>query len=295
MSTEGAANLSRVEQLFYQREGYFFPIRVFNEVETAEFRSNFLKYLLENQGGISGRPARQHNIILTETHTILRWVYRIVSDPRVLDAVESVLGPDLLIWSSAWFPKMPGDQKYISWHQDATYWGLHPPNVATGWIALTESTPENGCLRVVPGTHEGPLLAQVETYAWNNALSRGQEIAVAVDESKAVEMVLRPGEMSLHHIGLVHGSKTNGSDKPRIGIAVRYITPAVMQEHAVRQHALLVRGEDAFGHFELIDPPEDDNVSAEDAALRAEIMERKRTKSLSESSWKGGGSKSPIL
>jgi non-haem Fe2+, alpha-ketoglutarate-dependent halogenase len=193
-----------------------------------------------------------------------------------LDAVESVLGPNIIVWSSQWFPKMPGDKTYVSWHQDATYWGLHPPSVTTAWVALWESSPENGCMRVIPGSHKGPLLPQVETYARDNVLSRGQEIAVKVDESRAVDLVLRPGEMSLHHIGIVHGSNQNRSNIPRIGIAVRYIAPEVVQEGSERQLALLVRGRDDFGHFDFVKPPQDDLISEEDAAVHREALKRLR-------------------
>lgn len=277
-----STRLSAEKKAQYNDQGYCFPLRVFEESEAAELRTRFQDYYSENWDRIKALPAREHNSVLLETHTVLNWVYRIASHPRVLDAVESILGPNLLVWSSAWFPKMPGDKKYISWHQDATYWGLHPPNATTAWIALSESSPENGCMRVVPGTHHGPLLPQVETYAWNNALSRGQEIAVEVDESKAVDMVLSPGEMSLHHIGMVHGSKANESDKPRIGLAVRYISTAVVQDGAVQQCAVqqcavLVRGTDDFGHFHLVEPPADDEISSEDEARRSEILRRMRS------------------
>lgn len=268
--------LSASQQAQYRDQGYYFPIRIFDESEAAELRDRFVDYFSANSDQIKDLPAREHNSILIETHTILNWVYQIVSFPKLLDAVESILGPNILVWSSAWFPKMPGDKKYISWHQDGAYWGLHPPNAATAWVALSDSLPENGCMRVVPETHKGPLLPQVETYAWNNALSRGQEIAVEVDESKAVDLVLRPGEASLHHIGAVHGSKENKSEKPRIGLAIRYISPDVVQDGAVQQCAVLVRGRDEFGHFHLIDAPDDNEVSPEDASRRSEVLRRMR-------------------
>jgi hypothetical protein len=141
-------------------------------------------------------------------------------------------------------------------------------------------------MRVVPRTHQGPLLPQVETYAWNNALSRGQEISVDVDESKAVDLVLGPGEMSLHHIGMVHGSKANESDKPRIGLAVRYISTEVVQDGTVQQCAVLVRGKDDFGHFHLVEPPADDEISSEDEARRSEVLRRMRSNLLPEGTQK---------
>jgi ectoine hydroxylase-related dioxygenase (phytanoyl-CoA dioxygenase family) len=136
---------------------------------------------------------------------LLAWVNDIIRDPRVLDPVESLLGPDILCWASGFFAKQPGDGTFISWHQDATYWGLSSPDVVTAWIALTPSTPESGCMRVVPGTHRAQI-AHRDTFAKKNLLSRGQEIAAAVDEREAVDVVLAPGQMSLHHVLIVHGS-----------------------------------------------------------------------------------------
>lgn len=277
MISSGSARLSASQQQYYREHGYYFPVRLFCDSETEEFREQFLAYLSRNQEQISGLPPREHYIVMAQTHILLRWVFRMVSHPNVLDAVESVLGPNLIVWGSQWFPKMPGDKTYISWHQDATYWGLHPPNVATAWIAVTESSPENGCMRVLPGSHHGPLLPQVETYAQDNALSRGQEIAVKVDDSRAADLILQPGEMSLHHIGIVHGSNANKSAKPRIGLAVRFITAEVIQDGAERQMAVLVRGQDEFGHFDFVDPPQDDVISPQDKELHHKVLKRQRT------------------
>lgn len=142
---------------------------------------------------MKGLFPRDKRVFLTETHFYLSWVHRIVSHPRVLNTVESVLGPNIMVSNSHWFPKFPGDKAFVSWHQDATYWGLSPANVTTAWVALSESTPQNGCLRVVPGSHRPPLLPQRETYAADNMLSRGQEIALEVDDNHAVDLPLRPG------------------------------------------------------------------------------------------------------
>jgi non-heme Fe2+,alpha-ketoglutarate-dependent halogenase len=243
----------------YQERGYFFPVRVLDEGEVAEFRAHFDGYYAYHRERLNNLPPSKHGSVYGHTHTFLRWVYRIVSHHNVLDAVESVLGPNLLVWDTGWFAKMPGDKKYVSWHQDATYWGLHPPKVTTAWVALSESIPENGCMRVIPGSHKNPLLPQRDTYQPDNALSRGQEIAVEVDETQAVDIVVHPGQISLHDIAIVHGSKANISNQPRMGIAVRYIAPEVIQDGNVRQFALLVRGKDKFGHFDLIEPPQNDD------------------------------------
>ncbi len=259
---ETQVGLSRDQVVQFHEQGYYFPVRVLEGSEMAELRAQFDSFLDYHWQRLKDLPPNRHDEVFAETHIFLRWVYRIVSHRNVLDAVESLLGPDLLVWDTGWFTKLPGDKMYVSWHQDANYWGLHPPNVVTAWVALSESIPENGCMRVVPGSHKTRLLPQRETYAKDNALSRGQEIAVEVDEAKAVDLVLQPGEMSLHHVDIIHGSEANHSTKPRIGIAIRYITPNVVQDGVVRQLALLVRGRDDFGHFDLIDPPESDDPAS---------------------------------
>ena len=254
----------------YEEDGYCFPIPVLGETEVQDFRRCFLDFYEKNNERLQSLAPRDQYQILSETHVSLPWVYRLAAHGRVLDAVEAILGPNLLLWGSRWFTKMPGDKTFVSWHQDATYWGLHPPRVTTAWIALSESSSENGCMRVLPASHKAGLVPQTETYALDNALSRGQEIAAEVDESQARDVILCPGDMSLHHIGIIHGSRVNQSPKARIGIAIRYITPDVVQDTDERPIALLVRGSDTCGNFELLPPPKGSTIDlhAQSAAVR---------------------------
>jgi ectoine hydroxylase-related dioxygenase (phytanoyl-CoA dioxygenase family) len=215
-----------------------------------------MEYSAANEARLDALPPNQKYQVLSETHFVLPWVYEIVTNPRVLDAVEGLLGPNLLAWNSNWFTKMPGEKSFVSWHQDGTYWKLNPPTVVTAWVALSPSATSNGCMRVIPGTHTQPMIPQRETYLPDNALSRGQEIAVEVDEKQAVDLSLQAGEMSLHHIWIIHGSNANTSkDTPRIGIAIRYTRPDVVQESPTKPFAMLVRGEDTCGNFDLQPPP----------------------------------------
>ena len=139
------------------------------------------------------------------------WLNEMVRNPAVLDAVESLIGPDIICWNGGFFTKNAGDGAFISWHQDSTYWGLSHPDVVTAWIAFTPSTVEAGCMQVIPGTQTADQVAHKDTFAAGNLLSRGQEIAVEVDRSKAVDVLLRPGEMSLHHVRIFHGSEADRS------------------------------------------------------------------------------------
>lgn len=253
----------------YRERGYYSPLQLLALDETRELLGDYYAHMERHRQRLKALTPREQYLVLSETHTYLNWVYRIVSHPKVLDYVESILGPNLLVWGTRWFSKMPGDKTFVSWHQDGTYWGLHPPQVTTAWVALSESKAENGGLRVVPGSHRGNYLPQRDTYDPMNALSRGQKIAVEVDEAQAVDLALEPGQMSLHHIGIVHGSKANASKKPRIGVAIRYITPEVVQDGSERTLAMLVRGQDAFGHFELMDPPRENHELNEGEAPEA--------------------------
>ena len=137
-------------------------------------------------------------------------------------------------------------------------------------MALTDSTLENGCMRVVPGSHQRPILSHRDTYAPDNRLSRGQEVEAAVEERDAVDVVLRAGEMSLHHVNIIHGSNPNPSDGSRIGFAPRFTTPRTRQIDGEPPTAVLARGRDAYGHFRLLpEPPTlsfDEAVAAQQAA-----------------------------
>jgi non-haem Fe2+, alpha-ketoglutarate-dependent halogenase len=262
--------LSQEQQSFYQQNGYLCPLRVFSDDETSTFRREFDDYTGKNKERLGQLIPRERRAVYGLTHLTLPWVYALASHPRVLDAVEGAIGPNILVWGSDWFVKFPGDAAFISWHQDGAYWGLKPPLVTTAWIALSPSTLESGCMQVMPGT-QNLEFAQRDTYARDNALSRGQEIAVDVDEAQAVPLLLSPGEMSLHHIGIAHGSKANHASYARVGFAVRYIAPQVMQGGSEKQIVQLVRGKDEYGNFEIVGPPKDE---ASAAAVRKEAEDR---------------------
>jgi ectoine hydroxylase-related dioxygenase (phytanoyl-CoA dioxygenase family) len=280
MIQDQSAKLNAEREKEYRERGYFYPVRAFERDEAAKYCNAFLAYFRQNEEQLRDLVPRERAGFMIDTHLFLPWVYGLVSHPRVLDAVESILGPNLMVWSSQWFPKFPGDKAFVSWHQDATYWGLTPPHVTTAWIALSESVPENGCIRVVPGTHKTLNLPQRDTFARDNILSRGQEIAVEVDERGGVNVVLRPGEFSLHHVGIVHGSGANQSHKPRIGLAIRYMSTEVIQSAPEREMAVLVRGRDDFGHFEIAPPPQSDGICGQ-SAIHKEAMRRKKVNAIS--------------
>ena len=258
----------------YAETGYAWPLRAFPTAAAEAARCRFMAYWNRYIGRFDGSLPRERIRMTIDTHLALPWVCELTCHPVVLDTVERVLGPDVLVWNTHWFPKFPGERSYVSWHQDAAYWGLRPPSVTTAWIALSPSTRDNGCLQVLPGSHLGESMPQNETFAPDNMLSRGQEIAVEIEPSQIVSLELDPGEFSLHHIGIAHGSGPNTSDTARIGLAVRYIAPQVEQAGPHRDLAVLARGRDRYGHFDLVEPPNREWGLDEDSLQRLSLQRK---------------------
>jgi ectoine hydroxylase-related dioxygenase (phytanoyl-CoA dioxygenase family) len=249
----------------YQEQGYLAPIRVLSPERAAHFRRRLEAAEAANRGPFQGAMKQKPHLLFT-------WLDELVRDDRVLDVVEGVIGPNVLCWASGFFTKEAHDPSYVSWHQDLTYWGLEPADIVTAWVALSPSTPDSGCMRVIPGSHEQDVLAHAETFAEHNLLSRGQEIQVEVDERDAADVVLQPGEMSLHHVKLIHGSGANRADDRRIGFAIRYLPTHVRQTAGAEDSAMLVRGVDTFHHFLEETPPTadlDQAALAQHAAVTA--------------------------
>jgi ectoine hydroxylase-related dioxygenase (phytanoyl-CoA dioxygenase family) len=250
--------LSDAEVAAYRRDGYHFPVRVMSADDARRYRA-----ALEAHEAEAGQPLQGN--LRHKSHLLFTWADELVHHPRILDAVEDVIGPDILCWTTNFFIKEANSPGFVSWHQDSTYWGLDPDDVITAWVAFTEVTPENGYMQVIPGSHKVDQLPHVDTFHKDNLLSRGQEIAVEVDTAKAVGLALQPGEMSLHHIKLVHGSDANRSADRRIGLAIRYI-PTYVRQTKVRDSAVLVRGTDKYGHFDYEPRPRADLDQAAVAA-----------------------------
>ena len=229
----------------YRRDGFFFPVPVLSREQAADCRRRLEAVEATHAGELRHKP-----------HLLFTWLSDLVRHPTILDAVEDVLGPNLLVWHASFFIKDGGDAKFVSWHQDATYWGLSEPDVVTAWLAFTDATLENGAMKKMPGSH-GTQVAHRDTLAPDNLLSRGQEIAVEVDERRGVDILLRAGEMSLHHVRMVHGSPPNRSGDRRIGLAIRYI-PTHVKQLAGDDSAMLVRGVDTYHHFAPEQPPASD-------------------------------------
>ena len=249
----------------FWRDGCVFPVRVMSAERAQEVRERLEAFEAKAGGPLKGD-------LRHKSHLLFPWLNEVVRDTKIVDAIEDLYGPDLLCWTTNFFIKEAHDPAFVSWHQDSTYWGLSKPDVVTAWLALTASNEGNGAMGFIPGMHTTDQIAHRDTFATNNLLTRGQEIAVGVDESKAVVVALEPGEISLHHVRVVHGSPPNPSNDRRIGFAIRYIPTSVAQV-AGQDSATLVRGVDAYHHFDLEPAPAADMEPAF-VQLHKEIAER---------------------
>ncbi|MDP3158840.1 MAG: phytanoyl-CoA dioxygenase family protein [Reyranella sp.] len=255
-----AKRLSTETVARYRRDGFHFPVRVLSAPEARSYRDR-----LEAAERAAGGPLagdRRHKV-----HLLYTWANELARHPAILDAVEDVIGPDILCWSTTFFTKEAQSPAFVSWHQDATYWGLSTDDVITAWVAFADAPVESGAMKFWPGSHLRNQLEHRDTFDQNNLLTRGQEIAVDVPDGAGVDVTLKAGEMSLHHVLLVHGSGPNTTDDRRIGFAIRYIPPHVRQLK-VRDSAMLVRGRDTHGNFDLEPDPQADLDPAALAAHR---------------------------
>lgn len=241
----------------FAREGFASPIRVMPQAAATELVGR-----LEEAERRLGREGFAR--LNAKSHLLYPFLWDLVHDDHILDHVAQILGPDILCWGSSFFSKDAGSSSVVPWHQDGTCWGLDAPKGVTAWLALTPSTPQSGCLRVVPGSHLSAVPHAVRN-APSSMLPLGEEVAGEVDESNAVNCPLEPGEMSLHHVTLVHGSAPNqATSGRRIGFAIRYIAGDVRQLGDQKGYATHVRGRD-HGTYLLEEQPQAD---LEPAALR---------------------------
>ncbi len=235
-------SLSEGELSRYRADGLLFPKRALSPQRAAADRAAWEGYEAESGGPIAGKYRYK-------SHLLFPFVDNLIREPGILDMVEDILGPDILVWNTNLYPKEPGDGRFISWHQDSAHWGLDNNRIVTVWIALGPATRDNGCMRMIRGSHRDGTVAHKDTWDRNNILTRGQTVDQSVDETSAVWVELQPGECSFHHVEMMHASSANVSGERRVALAVRYITPSARQQHHSIDYATLVRGKDGFGHF----------------------------------------------
>ncbi len=191
--------LTDAEVAQFERDGFVFPIRVMSAADAAGYRAALEAYEAASGGPIQSNMRHKMNLLFT-------WANELVRLPLILDTIEDVLGPDIICWTTNFFIKEARDPAFVSWHQDSTYWGLEPADVVTAWVALSDAPLASGAMKFLPGSHKLDQIPHTDTFEQQNLLTRGQVVDLAVDERLAVDVPLQAGEISLHHIRLVHGS-----------------------------------------------------------------------------------------
>ena len=234
----------------YETDGYFFPYDVTSAAEAADLLAD----LEAAEAEVRDDRARL-SMLRSYPAQLLPSFSRLIRHSRLIEAASQIIGPDLLVWSCGFFIKEPDSASYVSWHQDLNYWGLDGDQEVTAWFALTPATVENGCMRFVPGSHRKKDVPHVDSFAPDNLLTRGQEIAVEVDEASAVNVLLRAGQASFHHGHMFHASGPNKTKSRRLGVAIRFVAPSMKQISGARLLVSHVSGKDEYGHFEVMPPP----------------------------------------
>ncbi len=246
-----ATPLTTVEIANFREQGYLPARPVLSAGEVAHYRGCLEAFEAE-QGATLGELPGQ---LRAKTHLLFPWMDQLARHPAVLDVVEGLIGPDILIYHVTTWLKEPGSASYVSWHQDATYFGLEPADEVTAWVALSDSSEASGCVRVLPGSHlEGQRPHEAGPTA-GNLLSNGQFVpGVAADEA-GIALEVPTGHLSVHHTYLMHASGPNQTAERRIGFGISYIPTRVRHLGETRLTAMLVRGEDRYGHFDSEVPP----------------------------------------
>ncbi|MEC7490351.1 MAG: phytanoyl-CoA dioxygenase family protein [Pseudomonadota bacterium] len=241
--------LTKTQSDQFWNDGYVFPFDCLTPEEARACRDK-----LEAYEGTLDDDITKH--VRVKCHLAFRWLWDLAHHPKILDPVEDLIGPDILLYLSTFWFKDSKDGKFVSWHQDSAYYGLDPHDVITLWLGFTEATPQNGCMRILPGSHKWPDQTHDETYDGDNLLARGQTI-VGLDDTAAVEMPLKAGQFSMHHERMLHSSGPNISDDRRLGMSFTYL-PTRTRCLLGRRTAILVRGKDDYHHWDYDPEPRAD-------------------------------------
>ena len=238
----------------YWQDGYLFPLPAVAPTQAAAWRARFEAW--EATWRTADLPLPLNTYKRVNCHIVSPLTYEIAAHPAILDQVEGILGPDILLYSAEYFIKEPRTTHIVNMHQDLTYWGLGAiDGLVTAWVALSPATPASGCMDFVKGTHKNAILDHVDTFDENSLLSRGQEVQVDVAAKDKTAIEIHPGQMSLHHGLTVHGSGPNTSDDRRIACVVRYVRPDIVPEGGRRDHAMTLRGGHDGTNFEELPTP----------------------------------------
>jgi non-heme Fe2+,alpha-ketoglutarate-dependent halogenase len=249
----GALPADKVMQ--WKHDGFLSPFPMLDEDELVACRQGVERYEAWLGAPVNAHPEMKWR---TMPYLLMPWAARLARDPRILDKVEDLLGPDIMIFTSTFFIKEPHSPTIAAWHQDSTYYGLEPREEVTVWIALTEASEAAGCMDALPFQGNPRQLSHVSRVVKDSVNRAGQVITEPLYDSVPVAMPLRPGWFSMHHGLCPHRSGPNTSSHRRIGLGLNYIPAHARPSGSVRQAALLVRGTDRYGNFEPARWPKDE-------------------------------------
>ena len=235
----------------YHRDGYSFPHEALSGAELAECREGLARY-----EAWLGNPVNQGDWRWrSQAYAFLPWMDRLIRHPRIVDAVEGLIGPDILVFTTTFFIKEANSPTYAAWHQDATYFGLTPYEHVTAWVALTDATSEAGCMEVISSNGRPRQLHHAALGLQNSINGGGQQIVEEFDKASGVMMEVSAGSFSLHHTLCSHRSAPNRAAYRRVGIGISYIPAHCRITSDVRMLTPLVRGTNTGGNFDILPPP----------------------------------------
>jgi len=261
----------------YEEEGFVSPINIFSKDKAKEIRNEI--ELIENK-----MPEELKNSGRYNAHLISPLLDEVTHNSKILDAVQSLIGENILVCGTTLFIKNPNEKGFVSYHQDAKYIGLEPHNWVTAWVAITDSNEKNGCMRMWPGSHKDNLKDHDQKFNEGNLLTRGQTVK-NVPENETIPLVLEAGQISLHHPTVVHGSELNKSNDRRIGFVIQSYIASNVKQVLGKNSVQLARGVDNFNHHEIIGRPQN-LLKAEDIKLK-----KKENENLQEIFYKGSDKK----
>ena len=241
--------LSETDIKAFRDDGFLTPFDVYSEDDAAVLGAKYAAL----EDAIGEAPPERFRI---KAHLPFPWLCDVIRQPGLLDAVEDLIGPDILCWGASFFAKKPHDIHYVSWHTDSFFYGFEPAETLTAWLAFHPSTVEAGCVRYIPGSHKKQTVHEIRPDP-DNLLPMGQN---ALDQpfETAVDAVLRPGQVVFHHESVVHGSGPNNADHPRVGLSIHYAAPLVRETRFDGSTAMLLRGRDRYGYWGCDPEPRED-------------------------------------
>ena len=237
----------------YQKNGFLTGIPITDTIEAGHYQHAY--DALEAEVG-----AEKCEIGLIDWHFDHEFIWKLAGHPKIVDVIEALIGPDIMLLATHFFCKYGPKEKFVAWHQDVTYWGLEPPDAVTAWYAIDDSDIGNGCMQVIPSSHHKGVQEHGKSDQEGNLLSINQEVQVTESDAEtAVDLILKAGEMSIHHGQIIHGSLPNHSTRRRCGLTIRYIPPSVKQaeDNSLKRpwKPILLRGEDHYQNFTTVPNP----------------------------------------